>query len=401
MMNVALGFFAVAAALVVSSGVAQAQQGEQMPPPAVIVERIEAQEIVDPTRFSGRVEAIEAVDIRGRVQGFLQSVEFNGGEAVEAGELLFTIEPALYETSLAAAQAQLAGAQATLREAERGLARNQELAERGAVAEAALDEAVAASETAEASVQVAEVAVRQAELELSYTRIASPIDGQIGRPLFNEGSLVGLDVGALARVVQLDPIRVVFSVTEGELVGLRQASSNGGPGINRDQLLLYLELPNGATYEQQGAFDFVAAEVDPSTGTVAVRAIFPNPDALLIPNQYVTLFAREAEEQIQPVVPQSAILQDREGRFVYVLEDDNTVRQQRVETGARVADGWEVTQGLEAGDSVVVQGVQRLTDGTLVQASEGQPLTGEIAAPAEPARDDGDGGAAATGGETR
>jgi len=178
----------LATAFVWSFGALHAQEVEQAsPPPAVIVQRIEAQVITDPKRFSGRVEAIEAVDIRARVQGFLQSVEFVGGEAVRTGDVLFMIEPAQYETSLASAQAELAGAEATLREAERNLGRTRELSERGTVADASLDEAIAGAETAQASLQVAEVAVRQAELELSYTRITSPIDGQIDRPLFNEG----------------------------------------------------------------------------------------------------------------------------------------------------------------------------------------------------------------------
>lgn len=355
-------------------GAAQAQQQGQMPPPAVMVERIVAREITNPVRFSGRVEAIQAVDIRARVQGFVESVEFNGGESVDEGQLLFTIEPDGYEANLTAAQAQLASAEAAFREAERNLARNQELRESGTVAQAALDQVIAASEAAQANVQIAQAAVRQAELELGYTRIVSPISGQISRPIFTEGSLVGPDVGALARVVQLDPIRVVFAVTEGELVDLRQVQSNGGSGADPEQLVLSLELPNGTIYDQQGAFDFVAAEVDPSTGTVAVRATFPNPDALLIPNQFVTLIVREADPERRPVVPQTAVLQDRQGRFVYVLEDDGTVSQRRIETGAQVEGGWAVLSGLAAGEPVVVEGIQRLSDGMQVQPSEGQPV---------------------------
>jgi membrane fusion protein (multidrug efflux system) len=175
--------------------------------------------------------------------------------------------------------------------------------------------------------------------------------------------------------VKLDPVRVVFSISEGFLVTLRQQEAQGG-AIDPATLRLTLRLPNGTDYPERGAIEFVASEVDRQTGTVAVRATFPNPDRLLVPNQFVTLVVGAEEAPRLPVVPQSAVLQDREGRFVYVLGEGNAVAQQRIETGARVESGWAVTQGLSGGEQVVVQGIQRLSDGMVVQPSQGQPVGG-------------------------
>src|SRR3546814_6403086 len=141
--------------------------------------------------------------------------------------------------------------------------------------------------------------------------------------------------------------------------------------------LLTLRLPNGSEYPHNGRVEYAESEVDPQTGTVAIRLVFPNPDDLLLPNQFVTLLAREGEVPSLPVVPQTAVLQDRQGRFVYLLNDDSTVSQRRIETGTRVENGWAVSAGLSGGETVIVQGIQRLSDGIAVQPSEGQPVGGE------------------------
>lgn len=357
-----------------SPTLAQEPGARQAPPPAVVVERIEVQEVSDPDEFTAHVEAIESVDVRARVQGFLQTVAFDAGRAVEAGDLLFEIEPDQYQAQVAAAKAQLARAEAAREEAQSNLARMQELIERQSISQAALDEARAAFEMAEADVQAARAALTTAKLNLSYTRITAPIAGQIGRALYTQGNLVGPESGALARIVQLDPIRVVFSVPEGLVVTLRQQEAGGGGAVDPNALRLTLRLPNGTEYQQTGQIEYVATEVNPQTGTVAVRVVFSNPDHLLIPNQFVTLIARAEEIPSLPVVPQSAVLQDREGRFVYVLGEGNTVSQRRIETGARVENGWAVTEGLSGGEPVVVQGIQRLSDGMTVQPTEGQPV---------------------------
>ncbi len=362
----------LAALLALSVPVAGQEQAAQAPAPAVVVEEVTVQPVEDPEAFTGRVEAIEAVDIRARVQGFIQSIAFEAGQHVESGDLLFEIEPELYEAAVASARAQLAGAEADRMRAERELARVRELIERDVAAQVAVDQAQATHEGAIAAVEAARAALTRAELDLSYTRIEAPIPGKIGRAALTVGNLVGPESGALARIVQLEPVRVVFSIPEGLLVTLRQDA--GGTMPDADALSFTLRLPNGTTYGHDGTVEYVASEVDPQTGTIAVRTIFPNPDHLLVPGQFVTLYVDEAEPPELPIVPQTAVLQDSEGRYVYLLEADDTVSQRRIETGSRVGRGWAVTEGLSGGESVVVQGIQRLAEGMSVQPSQADPV---------------------------
>ena len=350
-------------------------QQPSMPPPAVVVEKVAVKAISDPTRFTARVEAIQSVDIRARVTGFLHAVDFKDGQDVKAGDTLFEIEPDQLQASVASANAQVARAEATRTSAERTLARNRELFARNTVSQAVLDDAQASFDIATADVEVAKAALNTAELNLSYARITAPISGSIGRANFTVGNLVGSDSGALARIVSLDPIRVAFAVTEEVLVTARQQQASGTT-IDPDALKLSLQLANGTDYGEPGHIEFVDSEVDPQTGTATARAIFANPHRILIPGQFVTLSIGEKEKPTMPVVPQSAVLQDRDGRFVYLLGKDNTVAQRRIDTGARVGSGWAVTSGLDGGEQVVVQGIQRLAEGMTVQPSEGQPVGG-------------------------
>ncbi len=369
---------AVAATALFLSAVSFAQQpgGRQGgPPPAVVVEKVEVQQVGDPTRFTARIEAIQAVDIRARVTGFLHAVSFKDGQVVKAGDLLFEIEPDELEALVASARAQVTRAEATRQSAERTLARNRELFARNTASQAALDEAQAAFDVASAEVQVAEATLNTAELNLSYARITAPISGTIGRATFTVGNLVNPSSGSLARIVSLDPIRVAFGISEGLLVTMRQQQASGNT-VDPDALKLTLRLANGTDYGERGRIEFVESEVDPQTGTVTVRAVFPNPSYILIPGQFVTISVREKEAPNLPVVPQAAVLQDRKGRFVYLLGQNNSVSQRRIETGARAGNGWAVTTGLKGGEQIVVQGIQRLADGMTVQPSEGQPVGG-------------------------
>lgn len=367
------------ALLLLGSAFTLAQPASETPLTAVVIERIQVQPISDQLEFSARVEAIESVDIRARVQGFLQTIAFAAGQSVTAGELLFEIEPGQYEAGAASARAQLSQAQASQLEATRTLARVQALAKQQSVSRAALDEAQANADIAAANVEAAQAGMRNAELNLSYTHITAPITGEIGRSLFTQGNLVGPDSGPLARVIQLDPIRVVFSISEGLLVTLRQQTGTEG-AIDPRALRFSLRLPNDADYPHPGRIEYIAQEVDPQTGTVAVRVVFPNPEHLLLHNQYVTIVVAEAQPTHLPVVPQPAVLQDREGRFVYVVGDGvvgdgDRVSRRRIEIGSRVMNGWAVTEGLRGGEAVVVQGTQRLSEGMQVRAVEAPRTT--------------------------
>lgn len=344
-------------------------QPPQSPPPPVLIETISLQPVNTPQEFLAQVEAIEAVDLQARVNGALQQVMFEASQHVTEGQPLFQIAPEQYEAALAVAQAGVAQAEAAHNNAQRLLARNRGLTQQQAVSAAAMDEVAAAAEIATANLSAAQAQLQLAELDLSYTRIEAPIAGEIGQPLFTRGNLVGPNSGPLARLVQLDPIRVVFTVAEGELITLRQQSGQAGE-IDPDSLTLTLRLPNGTNYGPSGHIEYVANEVDPRTATVAVRATFPNPDQLLVPNQTVILSIQEEAGAEQPVVPQTAVLQDQEGRFVFVLGADDTVTRRPITTGERVRNGWAVQEGLAGGERVVVQGTQRLSEGMQVNPSQ-------------------------------
>lgn len=336
------------------------------PPPAVMVAEVVAEPVSGPAEFVGRVEAIRSLDVRSRVQGFVTEVAFEEGSAVRRGDILFVLDPSQYEAELASAEARLSRARATAEEAERSLERSAELRRTNTVPQARVDEAQAVFDGARADVLAAGAAVRLARLTLSYTRIEASIDGRIGRANFTTGALVGPDSGALARIVQLQPLRVVFSVTEGMIVDFRETQRRDGATM--PDLTLQLRLPNGSLYDLLGQFDFIDSEVSTNTGTVAMRAIFDNPDEILLPGQFVTVIIAPRAPKLQPLVPFSAVQRDREGAFVFVLGEDGVVARRRIEPGARLPRGWSVTNGLEAGETVVVQGTQRLRDGLTVRA---------------------------------
>ncbi|WP_160008707.1 efflux RND transporter periplasmic adaptor subunit [Rhizobium sp. 18055] len=349
-------------------GTASAQQSAaNRPAPSVVVRAVTSEAVELPTENIARVEAQEAVDIRARVPGFIEEIAFKPGASVSVGDLLFVIEPARYQAAVSAAEAQRVRAQALQRQATVNRDRNAELIRRSAVARAAYDDAQAALDVASADVVAAQASLAKAELDLSYTRIVAPISGRIGQPLLTTGNLVGTDSGPIARIVQVDPVRVTFSVAEGEVTTFRQKQIAGGTDANATAFRLMLMLPNGTAYGEEGTIEFVAPEIDPRTGTAGVRVVFPNPDGLLMPGQFVKVIVGSKDTQTGPAIAQSAVMQDRDGRFVFVLQKDKTVQQRRIETGAKIGDLWAVKQGLAVGDMVVVQGMQRLADGIAVQ----------------------------------
>ncbi len=349
---------------------ASAQSDRQaQPSPAVAVEMVDMAGAAAALAFNGQVEAIEAVDIQARVSGFLKAVLFEEGQAVEAGDLLFEIEPHQMQAAAASAEAQLSRAVASRDAAQQALTRTRTLASRNTASQAALDDAQAAFDMANADIQNAEAVLSNARLNLSYTQVYAPISGMIGRSLATKGNLVGPGSGSLARIVQLDPTRVVFSVPDRLLVGIRQKQA-GGHAIDPNAFKLTLTLANGMEYGERGTIQFVDNEVDPQTGTIAVRARFPNPDHILVPGQFVTLRLLDEAAGDLPFVPMSSISQDRQGKFVYVLNSDDTVSRRDVQTGVRIDNRWSVTKGLEGGETIVVEGLQRIEDGQHVTPSQ-------------------------------
>ena len=353
-----------------TTGTGGPDEGSQQAP-AVVAAMAEVQSVGERYEFIGRIEAIQKVTVQTRVAGFIQAVFFKGGDRIKAGDKLFQIEPDQYQASLQAAQAQLASAKATESQAQRSLQRNQELAKNGTVSQAQLDDARATYEQAQGSRLQAEAQVRQAQLALDYTTIVAPIDGQISEPLITKGNYVTVTSGALANLIQENPIWGTFPIGENRLstwrkVGIDGKTRNDDAG-NAAAFDLSLILPNEQEYGQNGAFSFVSNTVDPQTGTVMVRVEFPNENGILLPDENVTMVASQKNPPRQPVVPQAAVQLSREGRSVFVVNDDDTVHHQPITVGKTLSGEVAVTKGLKGGEYVVVQGQQNVKDGDKVR----------------------------------
>lgn len=338
----------------------------QPPPPGVTVAPVTRAEINPVFEVVGQTEAVDEVDLRARVQGFLVERAFNEGDDVREGELLFAIEKAPYEAALAVADASVDQAQAAVARTRKDLERARILFSRGNVSEKSLDDAVAAERDAKAQLAAAEARQREARLNLGYTDIHAPTDGRIGRAAYSVGNLVGPDSDVLATLVKLDPIYAVFNVSERLYLSYKQeAAAAPGKANGADAAPVpRLRLANNADYAHAGQIAFVDNRVDPMTGTIAVRAIFPNPEKLLVPGIFVTVRLSEREPEPALLIPQAAVQEDQAGRFVLVAKPDNTAEVRRIETGERTGISWQVTSGLGEGELVIYEGIQKVRPGS-------------------------------------
>ena len=332
------------------------------PAPSVVVTAVVRKDVTPSRSFVGRVEAIDEVQLRARVDGFLEDRAFTEGGDVKAGDLLFVIERAPYQAEVDGRKADLVSAEATLKNATLNADRARKLIKRGNISQARVDEAVAEETRGSASVLQAKATLRQAELNLGYTEIFAPIDGRIGRATYSVGSLVGPSSTPLATIVGLDPIYVQFSISDRDLLDARRQ----GLAARAAMLTPHLILGDGTRYEHDGRLAFVDNKVDQRTDTVLVRTAFPNPDALLLPDQFVNLVIERTEPIVALVVPQAAIQEDQSGRFVLVLDADSKVQVRRVRMGAREGTDWIVEEGVEEGEQVVVEGLQKVRPGIAV-----------------------------------
>ncbi|MFH1984462.1 MAG: efflux RND transporter periplasmic adaptor subunit [Pseudomonadota bacterium] len=342
--------------------------------PVVTVQVVTDEEVNPPTEYVGRVEAIQAVDLRARVQGFLDAVAFKEGASVSAGDTLYRIEQTVYKAKVNEAGAKVTASRAALNKSQQYLKRLQSVYA-GGVSEADLESAVSTEQQAKAQLQENLASLELAELNLGYTTITAPIGGRIGRSAYTRGNLVGPESGVLARIVQTDPIRVVYSMSENELVATRVAEREIGADSVDCRLVPRIQLAGDGMYPLAGRLDFVDNEIDAATGTIAVRAVFDNPDGILLPGQYVSVFVTCREGKRLPMVPQSAVLADREGRYVFVVDAGGKVQQRRITTGPVLDTRWAVSSGLIPGETIIVQGIQKVKPGQevdVVHAADGK-----------------------------
>lgn len=336
------------------------------PPPLVTVMSVILQDINPPREYVGHVQAIQTVDLQPRVKGYLDEVKFKEGDYVHAGDILYVIEQPPYQAEVNADKARVAAAQAALFRAQRHLERLQ-AARPESVSATNMDNAVAEERRARAQLEEAKAMLKIASINLGYTVIKAPISGRMGRTAFTRGNLVGPDTGAMSRIVQMDPIRVIYPISENDLaamqLALRDASNHQGKSI----LVPRIKLPNGTLYKAAGYVDFIDNQVDPGTGTISVWAVFPNPNSLLVPGMYVTVLVSRSKPKMMPVVPQSAVQEDHKGRYVLLVDNKNRVVQRRITIGPVVGTNWAVKSGLGTGERVIVEGILKVRPGQIVQ----------------------------------
>ena len=336
------------------------------PPPLVKIAAVMEEDVNPPEEYVGHVEAVQTVDLRARVEGFLEQVNFKEGGDVEAGRLLFVIEPAPYQVRINADKAIVAQAEASLHKASQFLERARTVSS-GGVSATDMDNAAAEELHAKAQLEQAKANLDAAKIQLSYTLIEAPISGRIGRTAFTKGNLVGPGSGPLASIVQLDPIRVVYSISENDFPEVGMALKDAKEGKKHPVLEPRIKLPGGKILETKGQIDFVDNTIDPRTGTIAVWALFPNPGTALLPGQYVTVLVSRTEPKMMPVVPQAAVLEDREGRYALMVDEKSQVAVRRITTGPLTGSNWAVVSGLTAGEKVIVEGVQKVQPGMVVK----------------------------------
>ena len=361
------GLAAVALATLLAgcdSGEDQAAAREA-PPPAVVVAPVVTREVNRTVEFVGRTEAFRQVDLRARVAGFLLDRPFKEGEDIAAGDLLFVVDDAEYKAAVDAAAAELQRARATYQAAASELERAQTLIQRGNISESTLDQRTADEARSKAEINAAEAALQRTRLDLDYTKITAPFAGRIGRATYDIGNLVGPDSGVLATLVDLDPIYVTFPVSERDLLTAMQARRTVD-GV-QSSVVPRLRLSTGDMYDHDGRIEFLDNRVDPTTGTVAVRAQFANPDQLLLPGQFVTVVLSAGTAETRAVIPQAAVQENQAGRFVLVVGDDDRVDARQVVAGQRLGTDWVIEDGLEEGELVVVEGLQKVRPGARVR----------------------------------
>jgi membrane fusion protein (multidrug efflux system) len=342
----------------------------QAPPAAVSVVRAETRDLRPSVNFSARVTALQKVDLRARIEGYLETQNFTDGATVKTGDLLFVIEKAPYEAKVASAEGAVATARARYDRTEIELKRQTTLVAKDAVAQTKLDDAKAARDEARGSLDKLIAELAQAKLQLSYTEIRAPIDGRIGQSILSAGSFVSPSSGTLATIVAQDPIGVIFPVSQRDILAVREQAA---ADATLADVRVYLQLGKDKRYAEAGKVDFIDVQVNTGTDAVNMRATFPNPNGLLVDGQLVTAVVEAEKAKPTLVVPVGALQIDQSGPFVLIVNAENKIEVRRVTSEGQAGNSIAITSGLGEGDLVVVEGIQKVRPGQAVEATEIKP----------------------------
>jgi membrane fusion protein (multidrug efflux system) len=372
-------------AFVAACGQSQQQKGggfHGFPPAEVTVQAVNPQTFPVTFEYVGQTQGSKDVEVRARVTGIIEKRLYDEGGRVKAGQPLFVIDARQYQAQVAAAQAELARAQAQKAQADRELARLRPLAERKAIGQKEADDAASNAELAAAAVKSAQAKVTELSVNLSYTKVVAPISGLTSRAQKSEGSLATANDTLLTTISQTDPIWAVFSISENEQLRLNRAAAANQLELPKDNAYeVTIRLSDGSTLPRKGRINFADTRVNPTTGTYEMRAEVPNPDGALKPGQFVRVILHGAERQNVIAVPQVAVMDGPQGKFVYVLGKDKDGKDvalpRPVVVGdwvdANASNQWVIESGLKPGDQVIVNGIAKVMPGAPVKIGAPQP----------------------------
>src|SRR5499433_511253 len=368
----------------------QPQSTAPPPPPKVTVSQPSMREVVEWEEYTGRLEAAESVEVRARVNGYLQSIHFKDGAIVKKGDLLFVIDPRPYQAELERAKADLALAIARLERTEKDLARAQKLLQARAASQEEVDTRVSDQRQGQESVQAARAMVNAAQLNVEFTQVRAPISGRISRNLVSVGNLINggtTQSTLLTTIVSLDPIYCYFEADERSFLrGIRQARNGDRANGRTGKQPVYAALADEEGFPHQGSIDFVDNRLDQNTGTITVRAVLPNSDLLLAPGLFARVRMSAGDKYKALLLPPEAVGSDLSQQFVFVVDDQNLAQYRKVTLGP-IIDGLRVIRdGLQRDDWVIVKGVQRAKTGAKVDPIKQDSADSQPSPPSEPER---------------
>jgi membrane fusion protein (multidrug efflux system) len=365
--------FLLATVSVVLAACGKKEASQSAGPIPVSILQLQAKSLPFVMETVGRTEGSQEVELRARVSGILEKRVYAEGSVVRAGAVLFRIDQAPFQIALEQARATLAQEQARNNQARRNAERIKELLAKNLVSHNDADAAISAMEVSDAAILSAQANVRQAQLNLSYTQVVAPIGGIAGRALHSDGSLVtaGTDSGLLTTVTQANPIWARFALSAAEYDGLRSAT------VKNTVLAVELLLADGSVYPQKGHVNFTGSTLDPSLGTVPLRAEFPNSGLTVLPGEYVRVRVTGGVQDAI-TVPQTAVLQGAKGPYVWIANGQGEAEQRLVKTGVWIGDEWRITSGLAAGDSIIVDNLLKVKPGVKLKSTQAvKPLASQ------------------------